>query len=182
MFCLRTFCPAGRFVPTDVLSLRTFCLYGCFVPTDVLSHGRYVSGCFVSGRFVSGCFVPTDVLSPDVLSGHRRYTSTCPAGEKSRRDRMFEGRVGGWTKKLNLGASSGVLKNVSLTFKSFGVWAYCRVYCRARLIESEIELYRNTRKLLSSPTPPPRALHFNWQAAHEVATDDGPPQTWSYIC
>jgi hypothetical protein len=57
MFCLRTFCPygryisgrfvppdvwsAGRFVPTDVLSLRTFCPYG-----------RYISGRFVSGRFV----------------------------------------------------------------------------------------------------------------------------------
>jgi hypothetical protein len=60
---LRTFCPAGRFVSTDVLSLRIFCLYGCFVPTDVLSHGCYVSGRFLSGRFVSGCFVPTDVLS-----------------------------------------------------------------------------------------------------------------------
>jgi hypothetical protein len=53
-----------------------FCLYGRFVPTDVLSHGRYVSGCFDSGRFVSGRFVPTDVLSPDVLSGLRvNYTS-----------------------------------------------------------------------------------------------------------
>jgi hypothetical protein len=69
MFCLRTFCPTGHFVSTDVLSLRTFCLYGCFVPTDVLSHGRYVSSCFVPGRFV-----PTDVLSPDVLSGHRQET------------------------------------------------------------------------------------------------------------
>ncbi len=68
---LRTFCPAVRFVSTDVLSLRMFCLYGCFVSTDVLSHGRYVSGCFVSRRFVSGCFVPTDVFSPDVLSGHQ---------------------------------------------------------------------------------------------------------------
>jgi hypothetical protein len=65
---LRTFCPAGHFV------FRTFCLQGRFVPEDVLSHWmfclkdvlsivRYVSGCFVLGRFV-----PLGVLSQDVLS------------------------------------------------------------------------------------------------------------------
>jgi hypothetical protein len=55
----------------DILSLRMFCLYGRFVPTDILSHGRYVSGCFVSGRFVCGRSVPTDVLS-----GH--HPTICP--------------------------------------------------------------------------------------------------------
>jgi hypothetical protein len=47
-FCLRSFCPAGR-----------------FVSVDVLSHIREVSGCYVGGRFV-----PPDVLAPDVLSWH----------------------------------------------------------------------------------------------------------------
>ncbi len=73
MFCLRTFCLYGRFVPLDVLSLRTF------VPTDVLSlrtfcpYGRFVprtlclrlfclrTFCLRTfcpyGRFVSGRFV-----------------------------------------------------------------------------------------------------------------------------
>jgi hypothetical protein len=63
----------------DCLFLRTFCPSGCFVPTDVWS-----SGCFVSpGIFPSLRFVPPDVLShghvsghfgpPDVLSGNRKY-------------------------------------------------------------------------------------------------------------
>jgi hypothetical protein len=48
---LRTFCPAGRFVPLDVLS------QGRFVPLDLLSQGRFVPGRLVSGRLVSGRFV-----------------------------------------------------------------------------------------------------------------------------
>ncbi len=69
----------GCFVPTDVLSPQMFCppdvmSHGRFVPTDVLSdgrfvakdvlsprtfcpYGRYVHGCFFSGRFVSGRLV-----------------------------------------------------------------------------------------------------------------------------
>ncbi len=41
MFCLRTFCPSGHFVPTEVLS---------------------------AGHFVSGCYVARHFISPDVLS------------------------------------------------------------------------------------------------------------------
>jgi hypothetical protein len=61
-FGRRMFCPAGRFVPPDVLSRRTFCL------TDVLSDGRFVQRTLgrwtffcrtfcPSGRFVVGRFV-----------------------------------------------------------------------------------------------------------------------------
>ncbi len=55
--CLIMFCPLGRFVPLDALSLEAICLRGCFLPLDVLSQecfvrGRLVSGCYVSGRFV----------------------------------------------------------------------------------------------------------------------------------
>jgi hypothetical protein len=51
-----TFCPK-MFSSKDVLSLRIFCPWGHFVPLDVLSTGplstvHFVSGCFVSGRFV----------------------------------------------------------------------------------------------------------------------------------
>jgi hypothetical protein len=59
---LRTFCPAGRFVPTDFSSLRTFCPYGCFVPwmlgLRVFCLRMFCLwmfcpyGCFVSRRFV----------------------------------------------------------------------------------------------------------------------------------
>jgi hypothetical protein len=79
MFCLRTFCPSGRFFicgpfvppvvlshPTfglpEILSHQTFCPSGGFIPPDVLSHGCYVSGCYIAGHFVSGCFVPPDVM------------------------------------------------------------------------------------------------------------------------
>jgi hypothetical protein len=57
-----TFCHHGRFVTTDVLSPRMFCHHGRFVATDVLTpdvltlrmlcDGRFVTGCFVTGRFV----------------------------------------------------------------------------------------------------------------------------------
>jgi hypothetical protein len=81
MFCLRTFCSSGRFVPTDVLfagrfvlpdvlSRRVFCPYGCFVPRMLclwlLCHRTFCLRAFCS----YGCFAPTDVLSQDVLSGH----------------------------------------------------------------------------------------------------------------
>ncbi len=69
----RTFSPHGHFVrrtfcPPDVLSPRTFC------PTDVLSLWMFCPrGCFVPMGVLS-----TDVLSPDILSGHlciRAYNS-----------------------------------------------------------------------------------------------------------
>jgi hypothetical protein len=63
MFCLRTFCLYGCFVPTDVLSLRTFCPYGCLVPTDVLSLWT-----FCPTDVLSPAVLSPDVLSPDVLS------------------------------------------------------------------------------------------------------------------
>ncbi len=63
MFCLRTFCLYGRFVPTDVLSLRTFCLYGRFVSMDVLSLRT-----FCPTDVMSPAVLSRDVLSPDVLS------------------------------------------------------------------------------------------------------------------
>jgi hypothetical protein len=53
-------CPAGRFVPPDILSRRTFCPAGRFVPPDVLS---------------------TDFLSPDVLSGHLKFGSGAGFGD-----------------------------------------------------------------------------------------------------
>jgi hypothetical protein len=65
----------------DVLSHRTFCPARRFVPPDVLSHGRYVSGCSVSGcsvagrsvagRSVAGRSVAGRFVPPDILSGHR---------------------------------------------------------------------------------------------------------------
>ncbi len=60
-FCRRTFCPSKHFVPLDVLSRRTFFPQGVlsfwtFFPTDVLS---------LDVR-------SPDVLSLDVLSGHRK--------------------------------------------------------------------------------------------------------------
>jgi hypothetical protein len=77
MFCPRTFCPHGRFVPTDVLSAgpfvrRTFCPTDLlsprtFCPTDVFSLRTFCP----HGRFVPTDVLSTDVLSPDVLSGHR---------------------------------------------------------------------------------------------------------------
>ncbi len=63
MFCLRTFCLYGRFVPPDVLSLRTFCPYGRFVPTDVLSLRT-----FCPTDVMSPAVLSPDILSPDVLS------------------------------------------------------------------------------------------------------------------
>ena len=63
---LGTFCPLGRFVLWDVLSLGTFC------PWDVMSLIRYVPWDVLSlGRFVPGTFWPWDVLSlgPFVLGG-----------------------------------------------------------------------------------------------------------------
>ena len=60
---LGTFCPFGRFVPWDVLSLGCFVPWyaftmGCFVPWDVLSLGRLVPWDALSlGRFVLGHFV-----------------------------------------------------------------------------------------------------------------------------
>ncbi len=89
MFCLRTFCPYGRFVPTDVSSPRTFglpdvlslpkfCLYGRFVH-QTLCIRLFCLRTFCPYRR----FVPTDFLSlltflsPDVLSGHQfSYVST----------------------------------------------------------------------------------------------------------
>jgi hypothetical protein len=65
MFCLRTFCLYGRFVPTDVLSLRTFCPYGRFVSIDVLSLRM-----FCPTDVMSQAVLSRDVLSPDVLSRH----------------------------------------------------------------------------------------------------------------
>ncbi len=63
MFCLRTFCLYGRFVPPDVLFLRTFCPYGRFVSTDVLSLRT-----FCPTDVMSPAVLSPDVLSPDVLS------------------------------------------------------------------------------------------------------------------
>ena len=51
-----TFCPVGRFVPWDVLSMG-HCVRGTFCPLDVLSVERFVLGRFVLGRFVLGRFV-----------------------------------------------------------------------------------------------------------------------------
>jgi hypothetical protein len=64
-FDRRTFCPTDllsprTFCPTDVLSLRTFCPHGRFVPTDVLSTD----------------VLSPDGLSPDVLSGHRKISTS----------------------------------------------------------------------------------------------------------
>ncbi len=78
----RTFCPHGRFVPTDVLSAGRF-VAGRFVPTDVLSDGCFVRPDVLSPRTICPyrCFVHVhlspdvlslDVLSPDVLSGHQK--------------------------------------------------------------------------------------------------------------
>ncbi len=73
LFVLWMFVPTDvwssrRFVPRDVLSFWLFCPSGCY------AHGCYVSGCYVAGRFVFGRFVPPDVMSLDVLSGHREYS------------------------------------------------------------------------------------------------------------
>jgi hypothetical protein len=51
MFCIRTFCPSGRFVPPDILSPGRF-VPPAFYPTDVMSLA----------------VMSPDVLSPDVLS------------------------------------------------------------------------------------------------------------------
>ena len=51
-----TFCPVGRVVPWDVLSMG-HCVRGTFCPLDVLSVERFVLGRFVLGRFVLGRFV-----------------------------------------------------------------------------------------------------------------------------
>ena len=56
-----TYCPLGRFVPWDVLSM------GRFVPWDVLSMGRLVPWDVLSLRR----FVPWYVLSWDVVYVHR---------------------------------------------------------------------------------------------------------------
>jgi hypothetical protein len=63
MFCLRTFCLYGRFVPPDVLSLRMFCPAGRFVFTDVLSLRT-----FCPTDIMSPAVLSPDILSPDVLS------------------------------------------------------------------------------------------------------------------
>jgi hypothetical protein len=58
---------AGHFVPTDVWSAghfvrRTFCPHECFVRRTFCLYRR---------------FVPTDVLFPDILSGHLLVDSQC---------------------------------------------------------------------------------------------------------
>jgi hypothetical protein len=109
---LRTFCPAGHFV------FRMFCLRGRFVPEDVLSHWmfcpkdvlsivRFVSGCFVSGRFV-----PEYVLSQDVLSLSRESTTSAvirstPAGlyvsqPEGRLNLWLESPVLNWNRPLKI--------------------------------------------------------------------------------
>ena len=74
-FVTGTFCPSGRFVPCDVLSLRTFCPLGRFVPGTFCALGRFVPRDVLSlERFVSwdvlflGRFVPVTFCSWDVLS------------------------------------------------------------------------------------------------------------------
>jgi hypothetical protein len=70
LFCHRTFCPSGRFVPLDVLSHRMFfrpdvlCLR-MFFPPDVLCLRMFFPTDVLSPNVRS-----PDVLSPDVLSGH----------------------------------------------------------------------------------------------------------------
>ena len=54
----------------DVLSLGTFCPLGRFVPWDVLSLGPYVLGRFVLGRFVLGCFVCASQKRPYAFTFH----------------------------------------------------------------------------------------------------------------
>jgi hypothetical protein len=87
-FVHRTFCPAGCFVPPDVLSRRMFCPAGRFVPPDVLSRRTFcpyghsvprMSRLLCRQMFCLWTFCPyerfvlMDVLSPNILSGHRKF-------------------------------------------------------------------------------------------------------------
>jgi hypothetical protein len=98
MFCLRTFCPSGCFLPTNVLSA------GCFVLLEVLSRHTFCParhfvprtlclwllcrrtfclrtfcpvGCFVSGRFVWAPFISSYIFDSVGMKQCRRYSRAC---------------------------------------------------------------------------------------------------------
>ena len=98
-FFLGMFCPLGRFVHWDILSLGTFCplghfVLGTFCPWDVLSLGT---------------FCPWDLMSEDVLSWNVLSLGTfclgmfCLCTEISSTEILTEGRPGVPAQSLKFG-------------------------------------------------------------------------------